>query len=134
MIGCSFSRRDPEADEREEWFPNTNFRLAESWGSTRLVGLKFHFRRRLNNLLGKMDMFLSLFQLFCLTLGRFREEFSPFFLLFDLPGSLFTFPMRGTIVPEMEIGIEHGRDDTPKFIDLKSHTFGENRKARMVRA
>jgi hypothetical protein len=42
--------------------------------------------------------------------------------------------MRGAIVPKMKIDIKHRHDDTPHFVDLKTHILGENREAKVIRA
>lgn len=81
-----------------------------------------------------MNMLLNLFLSFLFALGGFREDFGPFFLLFDLPSTLFSLPMWGAIVPKVEIDIKHRGDDAPKLVNLEPHILRKNRKAKMVRA
>lgn len=56
----------------------------------------------------------------------------PFLLLFNLPGSLLTFPAGSTIILEVEIGIKTVGDHLFEFIDVKPHDFRENQKTKVV--
>jgi hypothetical protein len=93
----------------------------------------FDFGRRLDERLSKLNTLHFLF-LFCLFLGRFGEDFGPFFLLFKFPSTFLSLPMGSAIVPEVEIHIKTRGNDTTKLIDVETNLFGENREPKMVGA
>ena len=89
------------------------------------------FGRRLNDWFGKMNMFQLSF-LFGRLLGRSREDLGPFLLLFNLPGTFFSLPMRGAIVPEMKIHIKTRSCDVTESINMEPNLLGENQETEVV--
>ena len=81
--------------------------------------------RRLNQRISKMNFFLRgnlpLFSLF-----SSRMDQGPFFLLLNLPGSLFPLPVRSPIIPKMEIEIKSGGSDYAFLINKETNFLREN--------